>query len=92
MHDMKEGHDCAGGICEDGKCEGGKCEGGKCCGSSRCGCWHHQAMGILLVLLGLTFLMGALNVIDGETVNVIWPVIVVIAGLKKLFAGMCKCC
>ncbi len=91
MHDMKDGEKCGPEMCEGGMCEGGKCEGGMC-GSRACGCMHHKAGAFLLIVFGLTFLMGALNVLDGETVNVVWPVIVIAAGFKKLFAGMCKCC
>jgi hypothetical protein len=51
-------------------------------------------MPLLVVVFGLVFLLGALGKMSMETVNVVWPVIVIIAGLKKMAMGMgmCKCC
>jgi hypothetical protein len=59
-----------------------------------CGCVHHKVMPLLVVVFGLVFLLGALGKMSMETVNVVWPVIVIIAGLKKMAMGMgmCKCC
>lgn len=97
MHENNNLHNCAGGICEDGVCDDGSCceadcGGGCCYDGSDCGCWHHNIFAFLLIVFGLTFLLGAFQIISGETVNVIWPILVVIAGIKKLFGGMCKCC
>lgn len=57
-----------------------------------CKCPHHKVFPILIVLFGLTFLLGALGVLTEGAVSIIWPLIVIIAGLKKLGKGMCKCC
>jgi len=57
-----------------------------------CGCMHHKVMPLLVVVFGLVFLLGALDLMNMATVNMIWPVIVILAGLKKLAVGMCKCC
>lgn len=72
--------------------QGGGCGGCEDMGKGGCRCPHHMMFPFLVVAFGATFLLGAFNVIDGETVNVIWPIIVVLAGLKKMFARMCKCC
>jgi len=58
-----------------------------------CKCFHHKAMPVLVVLFGLTFLLGAWGALSLEAVNVIWPVIVILAGLFKIVEkSMCKCC
>lgn len=58
-----------------------------------CSCSHHKVIPILMVLFGLTFLLGNLNnMISPETVNLIWPVLVIIAGGTKLFHHKCGCC
>ena len=59
---------------------------GKCC----CPC--HKAVGVLILLIGLTFLLGALGVIGEHMVSLVWPVLLILLGLKKTFSGMCKCC
>ena len=62
-------------------------EGQKCCG-----CPHHKVVPVLVVLFGLTFLLGNLNVLTQQFVGIAWPIIVGIAGLTKLGGGKCKCC
>ena len=56
----------------------------------KCGCPHHKVFGIAVILLGLAFLLQALNVLAADTVAIVWPVLVIIVGFMKL--GMCKCC
>ncbi len=52
-----------------------------------CRCGHHKMFGWLVVLFGLTFLLGAFNVLSAYVVGMIWPVLVIIAGCGM----MCKC-
>ena len=59
---------------------------------NNCQCMHHKIMPMLIVLLGLTFLSKELGIVSAGTANVIWPVIVILAGLKKLMGNVCKCC
>jgi hypothetical protein len=49
-------------------------------------------IGLLVVLFGLTFLLRALGVISNHVASIAWPIIVILAGLKTLCRGMCKCC
>ena len=49
-------------------------------------------IGVLVVLFGLTFLLGAFQVLSSNTVAIVWPILVILAGLKTIFRGMCKCC
>jgi hypothetical protein len=58
----------------------------------KCGCPCHKAVGVLILLIGLTFLLGTLNVIGEHTVALVWPVLLILIGLKKTLGGMCKCC
>ena len=56
-----------------------------------CGCPHHKMVPLLVVLFGLAFLLEALGMLNMSFVNVAWPVLVILAGLMKMFKGMCKC-
>ena len=53
-----------------------------------CGCTHHKVMPWLIVLLGLDFLLGSLNVLTWGFVSVTWPILLIIWGFSK----MCRCC
>ena len=77
---------------EKAVCCGPDCKDGGCCGSYACNCVHHMVIPILVVAFGATFLMGQLGFISEATVSIVWPILVMMAGLKKLFAGLCKCC
>ena len=59
-----------------------------------CQCHHHKVMPVLVVLFGLTFLLGTWGTLSSDTVNIVWPILVIAAGLMKLSSksGMCKCC
>ncbi len=59
-----------------------------------CKCPHHKVMPVLVVLFGLTFLLGTLDILTSGFVNIAWPVLVIAAGLMKWVekSGMCKCC
>jgi len=72
--------------------EGGKCCEGGNCGSNNCGCSHHKVVPGLVVLLGLLFLGGTLGWVSSYTVDVGWPIIVILAGLMKIRSNRCKCC
>lgn len=54
-------------------------------------CGHGRVkMGILIVLFGLVFLLGALDVLTSKQVAVLWPIVVILAGLTKMMKG-CGC-
>jgi len=58
----------------------------------KCGCPCHKMSGLFITLIGLTFLLGAFGVLSEHAVSITWPVLVILAGLKKMTKGMCKCC
>lgn len=58
----------------------------------KCSCAHHQLVPGLIVLIGLVFLLQALNVLSAAFVSVAWPALLILIGLQKLSRGMCKCC
>ncbi len=64
-------------------------EGSKDC-ASKCKC--HKVGPLLIVLIGVTFLLGALGYVSQETVAIVWPILLIVLGLKKMCGGMCKCC
>ena len=59
---------------------------------NKCGCPHHKIIPALVVLFGLLFLLQAVNVVSPELVAIVWPIIVLLAGLMKMAKGACKCC
>ncbi len=60
--------------------------------SGVCRCHHHKIIPALVVLIGLTFLLGSLNILTGSAVSIIWPVLVIVGGLSKMFGRTCGCC
>ncbi len=56
-----------------------------------CTCPHHKVIPGLIVLFGLTFLLGALGVLSAYAVSIIWPILVMLGGLQKMFGGKCGC-
>lgn len=71
--------------------QGGQIVCGNC--GRGCGCMHHKVIPLLVVALGVVFLLEALGTMSAATVDVTWPVIVILGGLMKAFQGsMCKCC
>ena len=59
---------------------------------SKCCCFYHKAPGLLIALIGLTFLLGAFNVLGHRVVEFTWPILLILLGLKKMCGGVCKCC
>lgn len=57
-----------------------------------CKCPHHKALPTLVILFGLTFLLGALGILTWGAVSIIWPIILILAGFAKLSGRKCKCC
>jgi len=58
----------------------------------KCSCPCHKVTGLFIALIGLTFLLGAFNVISQRVVEVTWPILLVLIGLKLTASGNCKCC
>ena len=58
----------------------------------RCHCPHHGIIPLLIVLIGLTLLLSNLGKIDAGTASIIWPILLGLIGLQKMFNGFCKCC
>ncbi len=60
--------------------------------SGTCGCKHHKIVPAAVIVFGIVFLLGYLSVLSWGAVNIIWPILVIIAGIMKLTKGKCKCC
>ncbi len=58
--------------------------------SCRCPC--HKSLGLFIALIGLVFLLGNTDVLSQKVVQMTWPILLMLIGLKKAFKGMCKCC
>lgn len=49
-------------------------------------------IGILIVMMGLLFFLQALGLITTYAVSVIWPVLLILIGIKKVMKGVCMGC
>lgn len=58
----------------------------------KCSCPCHKIVGLFIALIGLTFLLGAFNVLSPRVVEVTWPILLILIGMKKVGSGRCKCC
>ncbi|MDB5189236.1 MAG: hypothetical protein JWL82_193 [Parcubacteria group bacterium] len=56
-----------------------------------CTCPHHKSGAIIIILLGLTFLLGTMGVLSSMIVGYALPVLVILLGITKLMGGSCKC-
>ncbi|MBI3459292.1 hypothetical protein HY061_03470 [Candidatus Azambacteria bacterium] len=63
-----------------------------CGGMSGCGCVCHKSIPVLIILFGLVFLLGALDVMTAHSVSIAWPVIIMLVGFMKMCKGMGQCC
>jgi hypothetical protein len=61
-------------------------------GNKKCECSHHSVIPALVILLALDFLLGTLGVFSEYTVNVIWPILLIIGAGSKLMSRKCSCC
>ncbi len=61
----------------------------KTCGGA-CPC--HKMLPLFITLIGLAFLLQALNVVSPSFVALAWPILLILAGLQKMFGSMCSCC
>jgi hypothetical protein len=59
--------------------------------AGHCKCPHHKVGAVLIVLFGLTFLLGTMGVLSGMFVAYAWPVLIIIFGLTRLMGGSCSC-
>ncbi len=55
-----------------------------------CKCPHHRTIPWLIILIGVDFLLGAMNVLTWSFVDITWPILVIIVGIIKLMR--CNCC
>jgi uncharacterized protein YqgC (DUF456 family) len=64
----------------------------KCCETKKCACFCHKMPGVFIILVGVAILLRALNVLGHTPFWITVSVIVILAGLQYMLAGMCKCC
>ena len=64
----------------------------KSCGTGSCTCFHHKMVPLFITLLGLVFLLQTLGALSAALVAYLWPILLILIGLQKMFGGMCTCC
>lgn len=57
-----------------------------------CKCPHHSMIPLAIVAFGAVFLLRQLNVLTMAAANILWPIVVIAAGLTKLMGKRCSCC
>ncbi len=57
-----------------------------------CSCGHHSIIPILMILFATSFLLKFQGLLSADSVNIIWPILVGIAGVVKLTEANCDCC
>ena len=60
--------------------------------SGMCGCMCHKMLPLLVVVFGLVFVLGNLQILTPVRVMEIWPILVIVAGLTKMMGRKCTCC
>lgn len=61
-------------------------------GKNNCHCSCHQTLGIIIAFIGVVFLLGHFDVVGPDTVGLMWPILLILAGIKKAYGRNCKCC
>ena len=56
-----------------------------------CKCVHHKFVPMLVVIFGVLFFLHAIGSLSSQTLNYMWPVIVILVGVMKMSDNMCKC-
>ncbi|KND50405.1 MAG: hypothetical protein AB202_01990 [Parcubacteria bacterium C7867-007] len=59
--------------------------------TSACRCPHHLVQPILIILFGGSFLAGNMGYLGADIIRIVWPTLIILIGVAKLFAGSCKC-
>jgi hypothetical protein len=55
-------------------------------------CLCRKIPGVFIVLIGVTLLLAALDVISRKAGWIAGAILVILLGLQKICAGMCNCC
>ncbi len=58
----------------------------------KCGCTHHKVVPLMITIIGLDLVLGHFGTLAPETVELIWPLALLIIGLTKFCSHKCKCC
>ncbi|MBI5654266.1 hypothetical protein HZC53_01230 [Candidatus Uhrbacteria bacterium] len=62
------------------------------CEMGGCKCPHHKVVPVLITFIGVLFLFKAVGYLSASSVDLAWPVLLIIIGLQKTFGSMCRCC
>lgn len=58
-------------------------------GHQGCGASHRMCKGIMMLVFGVLFFLGTLNVWPEFTFVKYWPLVIIVAGLHKLACAKC---
>ena len=58
--------------------------------SKSCKCGHHKIKPLAVILFALSWLLATTGVFSWNTLNIIWPILLIVVMIPKL--ANCKCC
>ena len=53
---------------------------------------HHSIIPILVILFAISFLLQYQGLLAKDAVNIIWPILVGLAGMIMIVEDKCRCC
>ncbi len=59
--------------------------------TGHCRCPHHKSGALIIILFGLTFLLGTMGIVSGMFVSYTWPLLLIVFGVTRLIGGSCRC-
>jgi hypothetical protein len=69
-----------------------QCNNGSGTSGCKCPC-SKMLWGLIMIVIGVLFLLKALGYVDQKVVDITWPALLIIVGLKKLCGKrLCKYC
>ncbi len=61
-------------------------------GKMKCSCFHHKIVPALIIFIGALFLLNAIELLPENLLNILWPLMLILVGITKIFSGNCGCC
>lgn len=83
---------CAGCQIGDAKCArpSNACATG--CSPKRAMCCSKESISFLVIIMGIAFLLRGLGVLTEKFVDVLWPLLLILAGFSHMRKGHCAQC
>ena len=57
-----------------------------------CKCPHHKVVPLFIFVIGLIFFLHAFSLVSQRFTDIVWPLVLMLIGLQKMFSHKCNCC